>query len=96
MRSLKKRTGSGRFPPVLLAAPLLDVRSMAVEPLSSAHRSWLEKPAVAVQTNAQQIHPDVANSDHHKANHSNKSRASALPTATEAGVQISGVHHPAN
>ena len=28
-------------------------------------KCWLEKPAVAVQTNAQQIHPDVTNSDHH-------------------------------
>ena len=49
-----------------------------------------------MQTNAQQIHPDVTNSDHHKANHSHKSWASALPTATEAGVQISGIHQPAD
>ena len=28
-------------------------------------KCWLEKPAIAVQTNAQQIHPDVTNSDHH-------------------------------
>ena len=55
-----------------------------------------EKPAVAVQTNAQQIDADIANSDHHKTNHSDKSWASALPTAAEAGVQISGIHQPAN
>ena len=55
-----------------------------------------EKPAVAVQTNAQQIDADVANSDYHKTNNGNKSRASALPTATEAGVQIGGIHQPAD
>ena len=58
---------------------------------------WIsEKPAVAVQTNAQQIDSDVANSDHNKSNHSDKSWASALPTATEAGVQICGIHQPAD
>ena len=55
-----------------------------------------EKPAVAVQTNAQQIDADVANSDHHKTNNGNKRWASALPTATEAGVQIGRIHQPAN
>ena len=55
-----------------------------------------EKPAVAVQTNAQQIDADVANSDYHKTNNSHKSRASALPTATKACMQIGGIDQPAD
>ena len=39
----KRTTGSGRFLPGLLAVPLLDVRSMAVEPLSSSHKVLVRK-----------------------------------------------------
>ena len=46
-----------------------------------------------MQTNAQQIHADITNSDHHKTNNRNKSWASALPTATEACVQILSLIH---
>ena len=49
-----------------------------------------------MQTNAQQIDADVANSDHHKANYSHQSGSSALPTATETGVQIGGIDQPAD
>ena len=36
-------TGSGRFLPGLLAVPLLDVRSMAGDPLSSSHKVLVRK-----------------------------------------------------
>ena len=47
-----------------------------------------------MQTNAQQVDADVANSDHHKTHHSNKRRASPLPAAAESGVQIGRINQP--
>ena len=49
-----------------------------------------------MQADSQQVDADVANSDHHKPNNGNKRRATSLPAATQAGVQIGRVNQPAD
>lgn len=40
-----------------------------------------EEPAITVQTDAQQIHPDVADRDHHKTRDGHERRAAPLPAS---------------
>ena len=49
-----------------------------------------------MQTDAKQIHPDVADRDHHQTHHGNKGRTAPLPATAETGVQISRIHQPAD
>ena len=45
-----------------------------------------EEPAIAMQTDAKQIHTDVADRDHHQTHDGNKGRTAPLPATAETSV----------
>ena len=63
-----------------------EIRFSADHRLEPGNNKASEEPAIAMQTDAKQIHPDVANRDHHQTHHGNKGRTAPLPATAETGV----------